>query len=450
MRKFAVGIVLVIFGSMLACSDYTGPELFTPQFAPETCRGGGKWKCPEPPDTTPPPDTIPPPPEDTLPADNGAAIFAVSCAGCHASRDAMDLAFFAYPDSTVIRRALPHVSRSEAEAVAAYVQTLSPTSGGYRARRIFQPSDEVLSNDAALALRLFGVDLWPEFASFGTAALRAVRATDLPVALPMPLWSDEAGTLEWMPEHGILMALPSTSQNKIANYYAARTTDALIQVVSDLTWQLENGVGPCVGGNKSVRPVECFQGRLWVVNLLGQHLVRNGLFIPADARLLKAWWSLGYSVRQAKLAGQPLPNQDVLWATWMYLGWALEVDQMPFGHNIVYMGEPFIRMGLPRHMVWVALRDVADRPVGDVLAYEFSNYAVEFAPAGDWTYRAMKWACLHLLERLDGGDTPTNKTSAQHWIEYRALNAAQPKVTFAQYAELQALVAQIVDRLQER
>ena len=38
----------------------------------------------------------------------GHLAFIAECASCHASRDGFDLAFFSFPDSTIIRRALGH------------------------------------------------------------------------------------------------------------------------------------------------------------------------------------------------------------------------------------------------------------------------------------------------------------------------------------------------------
>jgi hypothetical protein len=99
-------------------------------------------------------------------------------------------------------------------------------------------------------------------------------------------------------------------------------------------------------------------------------------------------------------------------------------------------------------MAFVALRSAVDRPVGDLLVYEFVNYAAEFGRPGDWTYRTTAWGYRHLLERLNSGDIPSNKSSAQHWVRDRALKAASTKVTAAQFADLQQLVDQIVARLQ--
>lgn len=379
----------------------------------------------------------------------GQQVFLAECSTCHTSQDGHDLRFFPYTESDVIRRAEPHIGTAAALDVAAYLKTLNvPDAAPTVLTRIYQPGGILLASDQEFAIRLFGQDSWPEFASFGTAKLRALQASEVPIALPMPLWSDESSNLDWMPDSPFPMVLSWASAGKLSSYYQQRTMSALASAVADLTYVLENGTGPCVGGNQSVKPLECFEARRWVASLAGQHLIRTGLPKIMPASVTKTWWSLGYAVRQAKLAGQPIANQDMNWASWMYFGWMLELDSQPFSHNIVYMGEPFVRLGLQRHMTWVALRDAADRPKGDRAAYEFVNYATEFSLPGDWTYRATAWGFNHLLERLNSGDVPADKTGAQHWVRDRALKAAQPKVTSAQFAVLQDLANRIIAKLQ--
>src|SRR6478672_9809822 len=54
----------------------------------------------------------------------GRVAFASSCASCHASADGIDLAFFGFADSTIIRRALKHVDDATARDIVAHIHTL--------------------------------------------------------------------------------------------------------------------------------------------------------------------------------------------------------------------------------------------------------------------------------------------------------------------------------------
>src|SRR5687768_9145717 len=84
----------------------------------------------------------------------GRVAFSTVCAACHSSRDGFDLAFFGFPDSTIVRRAVFHVDSAVARDIAAHVRTLG-SAGAPRTARIFQPGGVILAGDVAFATSLF-------------------------------------------------------------------------------------------------------------------------------------------------------------------------------------------------------------------------------------------------------------------------------------------------------
>ncbi|MDH3224372.1 MAG: hypothetical protein OEO23_11700, partial [Gemmatimonadota bacterium] len=116
----------------------------------------------------------------------GALVFRDSCAGCHTSRDGLDLVTFGYGDATVLRRALGHVDSTAARNILAHLRTLDvpPAPGGHRAltpaTRLFQPGGRLLADDPAFALELFGEDAWPP--GLSTDGLRDLDPRDVAVA----------------------------------------------------------------------------------------------------------------------------------------------------------------------------------------------------------------------------------------------------------------------------
>ncbi|MBI4513785.1 MAG: hypothetical protein HY702_06705, partial [Gemmatimonadetes bacterium] len=54
----------------------------------------------------------------------GHAAFVASCAPCHSTRDGFDLAFFAFTDTTIVRRAVNHVDTATALDIVAHIRSL--------------------------------------------------------------------------------------------------------------------------------------------------------------------------------------------------------------------------------------------------------------------------------------------------------------------------------------
>ena len=103
----------------------------------------------------------------------GSAAFLTACASCHASRDGFDLAFFGFPDSVIVRRALKHVSRATGEDIAAYIRSL-PVSPGGEQYRLFQPANVAATSDGTHAIyvgSMWATGLWREKMSITLAKL---------------------------------------------------------------------------------------------------------------------------------------------------------------------------------------------------------------------------------------------------------------------------------------
>ena len=68
----------------------------------------------------------------------GMVAFGAECASCHATGDGLDLAFFDFTDTTIVRRAVAHVDTATALDIVAHINTLGVHPED-RHVRIFQP-----------------------------------------------------------------------------------------------------------------------------------------------------------------------------------------------------------------------------------------------------------------------------------------------------------------------
>lgn len=379
----------------------------------------------------------------------GATAFVESCAECHSSRDAFDLAFFSFPDSTIIRRAVFHVDSGTARDIAAHVRSLHGETVG-RGTRVFQPGGRMVVGDVAFALELFGADEWP--ADLTTASLLAIDPLNVPVAVPMPLWSDEATNRDWMPsqplsaqvlEHG-----GGAAEDALAAYYANPGLDQLVRAVRLLRRsQRENldvgGVCQHVDGVGFIDPVGCFEARRWTANLVGQHMLRENLDSRVHPELHDTWWDVGNVARRTSRRGGLLENREENWAAWMYLGWMFD----PGRHASVYTGLGLVNFALDRHATFVALRSQVARPVGSSAIYNDVHSAASFAPP-HWTFDAVRFGFRHILERISAGEVPReNRLLEAKSLLDRTVNRASRKVSAADLTELIQLRDEIVAAL---
>lgn len=401
----------------------------------------------------PPPAPPPPPPPAGSDVALGKAALERECATCHASPDGFDLAFFSYPDSTIIRRAVGHVDTATAQRIVAYIRSLN-TPHVARTARIFQPGGRTVQNDVDFAMNLFGQDAWP---TLTTAALRAIDPSKTPVALTFPLWSDELSNLDWladsMPSPGILGFAGGRAANALTAYHASPTQANLLAAVAALRASdrdASNPAAPCLFNNQTrVEYLECFEVRRWGSSLVAQHMLRNGLTRSVGVEAAELWWDVGTPPRMAaNKSNTSIANRTTNQIQWFYLGWIFE----PGVHESFYLENLLAGNGMKRLAVFVALRGQVSRPPNSFdehrSIYDDLRMAVRHAP-NTWAYAAATFALNHCLERLNAGErpgTPGEKANSTTLID-QAMNEVAPKVTSAQLATLQNLANQVKARL---
>jgi hypothetical protein len=379
----------------------------------------------------------------------GATAFVESCAKCHSSRDGFDLAFFSFPDSTIIRRAVFHVDSTTARDIAAHVRSLHMETVG-RGTRVFQPGGRMVVGDVAFALELFGVDQWP--ADLTTASLLAIDPLEVPVAVSMPLWSDEITNRDWMPDRALTTQVLEHSgglvEGALAAYYASPGLDRLVHAVRLLRRsQREHlnvgGVCQHIDGAGFTDPVACFEARRWTANLVAQHMLREGLDGHVHHELHDAWWDVGNVARRTGRRAGLLENREENWASWMYLGWMFD----PGRHASVYTGLGLVNFAFDRHATFVALRSQVARPTGSTAIYRDVDSAANFAPP-HWTFNAVGFGLSHILERIAAGEIPRDSRleEAEALLD-RTINRASRKVSDAELTQLVQLRDEIVAAL---
>jgi len=335
----------------------------------------------------------------------GLDAFEQECASCHSSRDGFDLAFFAFPDSTIIRRAVGHVDTATAHDIVAYIRTVRslPTSRGFRA---FQPGGSRASGDANFATQLFGADRWP--AALTAPQLAAIDPLGVRIALDFPLWSFEGSNLDWMPDGPIDDAIVDYQTEYgvprpfLESYYATRSEEDLLMAVITLRVadrDPNNPAAPCVMEPfDRFQPTKCFETRRWIASLAGQHMLRNNQHAAVHPFLHDGWWDVGFAAFRSQQTGDEVDASLQNWAQWMYIGWAFEPDR----HASVYLAIALTRLGLPRHATFHALRSMVARPKNSSAPFKDLRTTAQFAP-DHWTYDAVRFGFEHLLDRLQEG-----------------------------------------------
>lgn len=355
-----------------------------------------------------PPGDPPPPLGDAL---AGSRAFVESCGTCHSARDGFDVAFFAFPDTTIVRRAVAHVDTSTALDIVAHIRTFD-LRGADRSTRVFQPLDVVLGSDLEFAIEAFGADAWPK--DLTTDGLLAIDPRGVPVAVQFPIWSVEEANVDWMPElpmdEDLLAFNGQAARVLLDRYYTTRSLDDLAQTVTALRIadrSRDNPDAPCIENPDAddplalFRPEDCFEARRWSSTLVAQHMLRTGLSMPISPVLHDVWWDVGNAARRAAQRRDDFPNAVENWASWMYLGWSFAPQQ----HASVYLGIALTRLELPRHATFVALRSQVARGARSVAPFRDARNAALFSPP-TWTREALEFGFTHLIERLEAGWRP--------------------------------------------
>lgn len=379
----------------------------------------------------------------------GQVAFETSCAGCHASRDGFDLKTFGFTDTTIIRRAVKHVDTATARNIVAYIHGLSTPTMNEKVS-LFQPKGVQLNSDLEFANALFGRDAWPS--DLTTMQLAAIDPRKVAVAIHLPIWSDEATNMDWMPDNplpdGVLNYSGGLVAAAIAGYRAAPTNENLVRAVTALRnadRATANPAAPCLlEDTLRVKFRECFDVRRWTSTLVALHMLRNGTVASIGNGVQDVWWDVGNAARKSKNdRSVPIANADVNWAQWMYLGWSFDPSQ----HSSSYTGGAFRQLGLMRHATFIALRSEVARPRNSVTEYEDYVNAVRFAPAS-WTVPVATFALRHLGERLASGDRPSLAQIATAVAQiYSGLTESYKKVSLSDRAQIDAAAAPVLAAL---
>lgn len=334
---------------------------------------------------------------------DGLTAFEDGCASCHASGDGFDLAFFSFPDSTVIRRAVHHVDSATADEIVTHLATFEPVDTVTRTTRVFQPGGTVLADDVAFAEALLGEDAWP--ADLTSSELAAFDPRVVPVAVSFPLWSEERGSRDWLPDQPLPDHILAFNDNRLADalaiYYEGFDDRAVSIIVNgglNASVASTNPDAPCAGPAFDFEA--CFETRRWLASFLGQHLLRTGEPL-ADPILDEVWWEVGKIAQESSAAGTPIEHADENWAGWMYLQWTFSPER----HGGSYLTSGLDGLGLSRHATFVALRGQVARAVGTSHPYGDLENVVGVAP-DHWLIEAMTDAYEQLIARLESGDVP--------------------------------------------
>jgi hypothetical protein len=400
-----------------------------------------------------PPGTGDPPPPLAGDAVAGAVAFLESCGNCHAAQDGFDLAFFAFPDSTIVRRAVAHVDTGTALDIVAHIRTIE-TRSAERTTRVFQPLEVVLGSDLEFALDVFGADRWPS--DLTADGLLAIDPRAVKVAVEFPIWSVEETNIDWMPARPIGDELldfdGGSARFALDRYYTTRSLDDLARTVVALRIadrSFENLDAPCIEDPNADDPLalfqaeECFEARRWTSTLVAQHMLRTGLEMPISPVVHDVWWDVGNAARRAAQRRDDFDNAVENWASWMYLGWSFAPQQ----HASVYLGIALNELGLPRHSTFVALRSQVARGRRSLAPYRDVRNAAIFSPA-TWTRDAVRFGFGQLVERLEEGDAPRDEAlaEAEQSVE-DAYEIAARKLFQIDVDELQELRNRVLDLL---
>ena len=368
-------------------------------------------------------------------AARGAATWARECAQCHTSTQGWDLAHFGYTDTTIVRRALGHVTIADAGDIVAHVRSLPRADTMTPTRRPFQPGNVVLASDQEFGMRLFGTDQWP--ASLTRAELLAQDTRLIPVALPLPVWSDEMSEYDWLPGRAGAGQLPAgvrqAAQKELDTYYASPSFESVLSAESKVRAAAHDPLvvdAPCTYLTDPSRydAQKCVDVAKWAASLIYVEGIRAGDVAGAGIRGTRSWWETGHLIHKAQQFHRALPERDLQIAGWIYLGWMW--NRAP-GRNSLYGAGPLDKLGLNRHVTWVILRTMVERPADSTPACADVETLGQWG-ATLWMPNALAFAYRELQYRAANNLLPTDKqfcadmiNQAQVWVGRRLGTAAQ-------------------------
>ncbi len=362
--------------------------------------------------------------EDPTPdARLGKVAFETSCAGCHASGDAFDLAYFSFSDFDVVRRAVKHVDTTTANNIVAYVRSLQ-VNGVQEATRVFQPGTAVLASDQAFWRDLFGTDQFPE--ALTSSDLRAVNPRQVSVPVGLLTWSSEGTDLDWMSDDPLpseLLELDDGALDEaIASYREDRTELRLldfIDVFTRVSTDSTLSASPLCEGEAATHtyPTPCFDARRWASSLAATHYLRRGNVASVPGAVAQLWWDTGEAAVTVWANERRTIEQRRIAAAWLYLAFSFAPEAFP--ERSGYLTQHLQTLGYPRLSSFVAMR----RMVGNGRAQQTDDQpfwdaflAISRAP-NNLSLSVALFAYSYLRDRLTSGDSAMDPAFATHLIQ---------------------------------
>ncbi len=392
------------------------------------------------PDTTKPP-VVPPPAPQPISGDptRGEAAWRLECMSCHTAPQGWDVAHFHYSDSTIVRRALGHVPPATAWDIVAHVRSLAVADTMTPTKRPFQPGGVLLSSDQEFGVRLFGSDAWP--ASLTRDQLLAMDPRTIPMALPLPAWSDEASNYDWLPGSPATGKLPAGVRAAAATvldaYYAKPSLQGAAnaaQRVRILAHDASIPDAPCTYLDVPSRydAQKCADVAKWVAAFMYVEGVRSGDLKGTAAVATREWWETGHLFHKAQQFKRQIPERDIQIAGWIYLGW---MWNRALNKNSLYFAGPAAALGHNRLAAFHILRTMVERKAGSVPLCGDVESLGQWG-ATQWLSEVMAFAYRELQYRASVGELPRDHQFcadqvrlAQIWVGKRtgSANAAALK-----------------------
>jgi hypothetical protein len=392
----------------------------------------------------------------------GNAAFLTACASCHASRDGFDLAFFGFPDSVIVRRALKHVSRATGEDIAAYIRSLPVSPVGER-HRLFQPANAAATSDGDFWTKTFGVapNTWPS--TLTVERLRSLNPRDVPLPFQLPVWSSEGDDDDWMPDVPLSAQLQAAKggavRNALASYYQNPSDASLIAAVNVFRDVVRPAAAVptslCYGDpGFQTQANECFQAMRWMSTLTAVHLARRGVTSDVPLDITRLWWETGEAAVSSTFIGSHAgPTRPRVTRTAGWLSLAFSFAPLDFRDGGAYQGQFLQQAEFTHYALFVELyRMVNDGRVNAVSSNEpeseyqrFRNGSLAVLRAPNvLRYQTAIFVLDYLLSRLEAGETygsaaraPITQTMTTFDIGLRDATTADASVRAA-YVERRA------------
>ncbi len=380
----------------------------------------------------------------------GLIAYQASCRSCHMNDQARDLKIFAYSDSNIYRRAIPHVTHQQAVDIIAHVRSLGTAGPLAESTVLYQPGSPALvvpgstvaQRDSNFAVLLFGADEWRTSITRDSLLAQNIKNVRIPITLPV--WSDELTRYDWMPGQGGLIDGPIPAgvlarpiiQNR---YNSWRNTPTMTNAVNLATSMINESHdesipdAPCLYDTSnwitkfdSANAQRCFDVAKHASGFC--YLAGTQLNISSDSiikRCEPVWWETGHMAHKAQQRGRNIELRSLQITSWIYLGslFSFAAGTNGTAEASLYFtgpaGHGVSGLGYGRWASWMAASMMVRRPGTTKGATEACRDALEVAEVGHsaWIQNIVSFVLDELNYRLDNGtqfvgskDTCTNSS----------------------------------------